>query len=167
MTNSLIKKMSDGLGLRGNRETFLAPFEEQFNQIMNDFFEKDGILSVKSKVNFPKTDIYVKDNKFFVEVSVSAYSPEDLNVEMTPDKRSGKTILKVSGKSSGEEYKEASYYVKEMRRSAFERSFLLPDHIEGDPEATVKDGMLTLSWSLPKLDEAKPEVKKIEIKKAD
>ena len=52
--------------------------------------------------------------------------------------------------------------IRELRRSAFERSVYLPNNIAGDPEAIMKNGILKLTWNLP--DKPIPKIKKIEIK---
>jgi HSP20 family molecular chaperone IbpA len=50
-------------------------------------------------------------------------------------------MLSVSGRVSQEHYvdEKAQYYVRELRRSAFERSVYLPNNITGDPEAVMKN----------------------------
>jgi len=52
-----------------------------------------------------------------------------------------------------------------LKRSSFERRVLLPDFVTGDPEATIKDGILRLVWKVPELVQPKP--KQVEIKNLD
>ncbi len=54
-------------------------------------------------------------------------------------------------------------YKYELRHSSFERHFQLPDYIEGDPEAKLKDGLLTLKWNLKNKDKPISENKQIPI----
>jgi len=74
--------------------------------------------------------------------------------------------VKVSGKMARDyQYsKSTEYAIKELRRSYFERLMLLPDDLEGDPEAVIDNGMLRLTWQLP--ESQKPvEAKVIDVKR--
>lgn len=145
--NNLIPKRSD----------LFFPMEDYFNSIFDNFFNDDSFNSMKSRSNYPKMDIYT-DDKWNVEVSIPGVKTEDINVEVIPGRIK---MLKVSGKM-GEEKKSVDYKIKELRRSSFERIVSLPDNVEGEPEATLKDGILKLSWEITKTKE--PETKKISIK---
>jgi len=46
---------------------------------------------------------------------------------------------------------------------SFKRQLRLPENIEGEPAAELKDGILTLTFKLQLPEEKKPEVKKIPI----
>jgi len=57
-----------------------------------------------------------------------------------------------------------TYYLRELRQSQFERTIKLPFDVKGQPtSAILKNGLLTVSWSLKPKE--KKEKKKISIEK--
>lgn len=146
MKNSLIPK----------RDIFLSPFEETFNSIFDDFFNNSTMDSIKSRSNYPKVDVYEENGKYKIEVAVPGVHKDDLSIEVkTVDNRQ---FLVISGRMTE---KRTDFYIKELRRSAFERHILIPEKVKGDPNAVLLDGILTLSWDLPEV--VLPEIKKINI----
>jgi HSP20 family molecular chaperone IbpA len=84
---------------------------------------------------------------------------QDLNVEQP-----NANTVRISGQVS-EEHRvnnESKYYFREIHKSRFSREIVLPNYIEGEPEAALKDGILTLKWkhNAKKL----PKTKKIDVK---
>lgn len=126
------------------REDFFFPLEQTFNKFFDDFFSNDRLDTIKGVGSYPKMNAYVHNNELIMHVSVPGLKAEDVKAEVTPE-----NTLVVSGKMS-EEYstpKDAKLgWRHELRQSAFERHFQLPDYVEGDPEARLKDGILTLRW---------------------
>lgn len=159
--------------MKPNREDVFHPFQQLFDKFYDEFFSGFSSESLKSKAGFPRWDVYESDGKWVVEVWATGCRPEDISVEILPldtnDLRSGgnKRVLKISGRVSVDhQLKEVTYHVRELRRSAFERSIYLPNNVDGDPEASMKDGVLRLSWDLPKTPQ-ESGVKRIEVKKLD
>lgn len=77
-------------------------------------------------------------------------------------------LVTISGKlESNEEttptYNKGKYLLKELRRSSFSRQVRLPDTVEGDPQASLKDGLLKLTWVIRKDEPEKEEAKRIKI----
>jgi HSP20 family protein len=147
-----------GLSLAPRRDDLIAPFEQVFDDFFNDFFRSDLTTRVKNSTGFPKMDVVEADGKFTVSVAASGMTTDDLDVEVSPD-----NVLTIRGKMN-EEHRApegATYYLRELRMSAFERRIKLPDHIKGDPHAVMKDGLLTLSWEAPVVQE--PQSRKIAI----
>jgi HSP20 family molecular chaperone IbpA len=148
------------------RDHFFGPFEEQFNRFFDDFF------AVKRKPlshGFPKVDLYTHDEKFVIEYAMAGVDPADVTIELSDEPHDfgsdyGRK-LKVSGKMSKdfEHVQDAVYHVKEMSRKSFTRTVILPENVKSDPVATFKNGMLTLTFELPKKEEDKPKVKNITI----
>lgn len=141
------------------RNDLFFALEQEFNQFFDGFFNK-GLPNAKSAA-FPKMSAYEKDGQFVVTAATSGMTGDDLKVEVTPE-----NVLVLSGRMA-EEYRspsDAKVYFQELRTSAFERSMRLPDYIEGDPEATLKDGVLTLRWGVKELPPAEPQPKRIPIK---
>lgn len=164
-----------------NREALFAPFEQHFNKMFDKIFGDDSLQNLRdfSKTSYPKLDVVISDNRYIVEAAVPGVNPDELKVEILPFKeghyngRGGVTpserkMLKISGKM-GRDYqysKSTEYAVKELKRSYFERSMLLPDDLEEDPEAVFDNGMLRLTWKMPEKKRSE-KIKEIEIKKAN
>lgn len=127
------------------REDFFFPIEQTFNKFFDDFFGKpnDGF---KSNFGYPKMDVVKESDDLVIKLAIPGVVPSDVKVEVH-DK-----VLKVSGKMAEEYHSSpcATYYVKELKKSSFVRQVTLPTWINGDPEAVMKDGILKLSWPLPK-----------------
>ena len=70
-----------------------------------------------------------------------------------------------TSKSNGERT-ENQYHIRELSYGSFKRQLRLPENIEGDPVAELKDGILTLTFKLQLPEEKKPEVRHIPIQKS-
>jgi HSP20 family molecular chaperone IbpA len=118
-------------------------------------------------------DVVMEDGVWTIEAAVPGVPLENLKVEIEPYEsdpthygKDGKRILRISGKMESAQRSEgAEYYKKELRKSNFERMIVLPEYIKGEPEALLKNGVLTLKWEVPELK--KPEKKSIAIKCLD
>lgn len=169
MSNALANRVFNGSlngSLKPNRNDLFYPFQQLFDNFYDDFYSDLSPAGMKSKSGFPRWDIYQTSDDWVVEVAVTGCESEDVNVEIIPSDSSHKRILKISGRVSSlnQLNDNISYSVRELRRSSFERSVYLPNEIKGDPEATLKDGILRLSWKLPEVTK-KEESKRIEIRK--
>jgi HSP20 family molecular chaperone IbpA len=157
-------RFSDGnlLSMLPQRDDLFYPFQQVFDKFYDELLS-DG-NSIKSRVGFPRWDIWYDDNQWVVEVGCSGMGPEDVKVEIIPEKNGNRRMLKISGQMS-DEHKAGdgvTFHAKELRRSAFERCVWLPDYVKGDPQAVMKDGILKLSWTKP--PELRGEVKQIPVK---
>jgi hypothetical protein len=73
-------------------------------------------------------------------------------------------FVKVSGKMADDYVeKDGEWQVRELKRGSFERVFQLPEDVNGEPKAVLKDGLLTLIWHIKQKEEI-PKIKNIEIK---
>lgn len=128
-----------------NRNDFLFPLEREFDKFFDQFFKKESLASIGQNSGFPKINAYEKDNQLVLTVAVSGMTSEDINVEIDND-----NILTISGRMSEEYHSpEGSInYLRELRSSYFERSLKLPENIQGDPKANLKDGILSLIWEI-------------------
>lgn len=162
--------------LKPTRSDLLSPLEQFVDNFFNDLnSELVNPSNLKNKYSYPKWDVYKTSDEYIIDVAVPGCSSENISVEVSSceDLRvSGTTkynrYLKISGKSSEEfskDVKEFSY--KELKRSDFSRLVYLPNELEGDPEATLKDGILKLKWKLPKTNYSKEEPKKIKVVSLD
>lgn len=155
--NNLLRRRDSNL-TKLPRESFFAPFEQVFNQIINEFESPTFFDRVKANSGFPKMNISETGNEFAITVNVAGVSPEDLNIEIEDN------YLRISGKAHEqvENNKETWFYVRELTQKQFTREVKLPENIEGEPVANVKNGILTLTWKLPEVIEKKPKTIKID-----
>lgn len=146
------------------RDDLFYPFENFFNKAFDDILSDFSGLKSASKVAFPRMDVVTDKDKWIVELGVSGMEKDDINIEILDE--SARKMLVISGRMSESGYSDkASWSVKELRRSAWERRIYLPDSIVGEPEATLKNGVLKLTWKIPEVK--LPEKKSIPIKSLD
>jgi HSP20 family protein len=137
-----------------------GPVSRQLDRMLNDVFGQDFTDGVKSKAGFPPLDAYTTpDGHLVVKTTVAGYSPDQINVQILPE-----GVLEISGASKTDtETSENQYHIRELSYGSFKRQLRLPDNVEGEPVAELKDGILTLTFKLQLPEEKKPEVKKIPI----
>jgi HSP20 family molecular chaperone IbpA len=143
-----------------SRDELFGPLSRQLDRMLNDVFGQDFTDGMKSKANFPPLDAYTtKDGRLVVKTAVAGYAPNQINVQILPE-----GILEITGasKSNGEKTEE-QFHIRELSYGSFKRQLRLPENIEGEPVAELKDGVLTLTFKLQLPEEKKPEVKKITI----
>ena len=145
-----------------SRDEMFGPLTRQLDRMLNDVFGQDFTDGVKGKANFPPLDAYTtKDGHLVVKTTVAGYPPDQINVQILPE-----GVLEISGSSkSNGERTEDQYHIRELSYGSFKRQLRLPENIEGEPAAELKDGILTLTFKLQLPEEKKPEVKKIQIQK--
>jgi len=164
LLNSLIK-----------RDDLFWPVQQSFNSIIDEFFNKSNVSSIKGKFGYPKIDVITNEKEWIVQAVVAGCDPENVKIEILPynsDLRSidegYNQVLKISCKINNDYiYEKGDYHIKELKSGWSERTILLPNFLEGDPEATIKNGILKLTWQLPETRTKKEEVKRIEAKKLD
>ena len=85
-------------------------------------------------------DLYEKDGKYFVEMSVPGFEAKDINVEVTGGS------VSISGEHMAEtEKKDARYHRREMRRGSFARTIVLPQDLDANAvSAKIDKGILTV-----------------------
>lgn len=137
-------------------------FDKFFNDTFPDWSNSFGINAF-SDSSYPKVDILDNDTSVKIYASVPGLDKKEVNVEITP--QDGVNVLTISGsKNAREEETNGSNYIrKELKRSAFTRSFTLGDNL--DPEqvcAKFKNGILELE--IQKKEKVLPPIRKIEIK---
>lgn len=145
------------------RTDLFSPLQLEFDRFFDEFFKdrRTFVAHLKNSSNFPKMDAITEGDLFIVRMAVSGMTKEDVDIVVTPD-----GLVTVEGRISKEYIpaEEADVHVKELRTSAFQRCFRLPQEVvyEGfSPKAKLQDGILTLTWSLNVAEE--PEPQKIEI----
>jgi HSP20 family molecular chaperone IbpA len=153
-----------------SRDDLLYPFQQYFDKLVDEFFCDGGATTVRSKVGYPRIDVITKEGEWVVEASVPGVKLSDLRVELRPAEESanswekGRTVLCIGGRMSEDhQHSDGSHYhIRELKRSTFERRLILPDFVSGEPEATLRDGLLRLVWKVPEL--RRPQARQVEVK---
>lgn len=138
-----------------------------FNSIFDDFFKDDFFNLVKSQGltpsqgAYPRVDVTAYDDRIEIESEVPGVKKEDVSVEVCD----GVLTIKGNKRQESEEKKGGKVVFKELKRSSFQRSFLLDDILDANSvDAKFENGVLNIV--IKKLEPSKvaPEVKKISIK---
>lgn len=136
----------------------LNPWTENWSlgRGLRRFFDEPFLASLPTEEDdvptswHPRADIIEKDNEFVVSAELPGVDRDHIGVELKDN------ILTLSGeRKSEEEIKEESYTRRERIFGRFERSFHLPENVNGEKiNAEYKDGILTIR--IPKPEEVKP-----------
>ena len=107
----------------------------------------------------PAVDIAETDKAYEITAELPGIDQKNIEVNVA----NGGITIKAEKKEETEE-KKKDYYVSERRYGSFQRSFSVPEGIDGEKiEAMFKNGVLTVT--LPKTPEAQKKETKIEVKK--
>lgn len=108
----------------------------------------------------PSADASATDERYEINIELPGVKPDDIHVEVHEN------VLTVRGeKRETREEKGKTWYFSERRFGSFNRSFRLPPDVQADDvEASVNDGVLTLSIPKPKPSARAP--RKIEVRKS-
>ncbi len=111
-------------------------------------------------VGAPAVDVVEKDNAYEITADLPGMDEKNVDVHVA----NGQLTIKGERKEEKEE-KKKDFYLSERRFGSFQRTFGLPEGVDGDKiEASFKKGVLTIT--LPKRPEAQKPAKKIEVKAA-
>lgn len=96
-------------------------------------------------------DVYETDEKLVVKARTAGVNKEDLDVSISDG------ILTISGTlSSGDDTEATNWHIQECYWGEFSRTLALPVPVKEDEvEAVLKDGVLTVSFSKIKQEQAK------------
>ena len=120
-------------------------------------------LSVDTPINFynkstswvPQFEVREIDDSYQIFAELPGMNKKDINIEVIDGN------LTISGEKSNSD-KDKKHY-SEISYGKFNRNFNLPEDILSDKvSAKMKDGILAIY--IPKMEQVKPEVKKIAIK---
>ena len=138
----------------------LVPFEHRTNDIF-DYFDRmmgDSFFGGWDRELAPfRADILDKGDRFVLRADMPGFRKEDISIGVEGDR----LTLTAKHKEDVDEEKK-NYIRRERRYGALSRSFDLQGIDAAKISASYDDGVLELE--LPKLAEAKPETRKIEIK---
>jgi len=150
---------------------FLAT-ETLFDRAIRDMFpdaHKQLGCSLVTKGAYPKTNVLSLEKEFKIEAAVPGLTREDISIE-TKQTDMG-VVLTISGDKQDEEnlgdVRTNFYVYHELKKSKFARSFLIHDKekVELDKiDASIENGILTISIPKTEAEIKKNEINKINIK---
>lgn len=96
-------------------------------------------------------DVYETEEKLVIKARTAGVNKEDLDVSISDG------ILTISGTlSSGDDAEATNWHIQECYWGEFSRTLALPVSVKEDEvEAVLKDGVLTISFSKIKQEQAK------------
>ena len=127
-----------------NRDEFLTPFDTMFDKIVQNQFP-----------NFQKVDVVDYDDSVVIVAEIPSMTKERLKIDVEDG------ILTISGDKHQLEDEDARYIIKELKHSAFRRSFELGDNLSTDISASFEDGVLRIE--IPKKEQTETIKKRIDI----
>ena len=104
-----------------------------------------------------KTDIKDEGDKYVMEAELPGFDKEDIKLDI-----SGNDLVLTAEHKAENEDKQDKYIRRERTYGSYQRSFDLTGIDTNNITAEYKNGILTLD--LPKMQEVKPETKRLEIK---
>jgi HSP20 family protein len=134
------------------RGTFRAdPLDLLESVFDSDFFGGTGPARV------PAVDVREEDGRYLIEAELPGLSEKDVKLELKDG------VLSLSTAKSEEKKDEGKKWIRRERREfSFQRSFALPEDIDGEKiEARFKDGLLTIE--LPKKPETAPRLVPVKV----
>ena len=141
-----------------NRDEFLTPFDKIFDQLMAKQFPtfQDEVGVSFNQGAYPKVNVYEYDDKIGIVAEIPGLDKSNVSVEVEED------VLIISGDKHGFDDSGCKSITRELKQSAFKRSFYLGEYLDGDNvSASFKDGMLSIS--VPKKEPEKPKKKFVKI----
>ena len=141
-----------------NRDEFLTPFDAIFDELVNKSFPafKEEVGVSFNKGAYPKVNVYEYDDKVGIVAEIPGLDKKNVSVEVED------SVLTIAGDKHGFDSDGGKCITRELKQSAFKRSFNLGEHLDGENvSATFKDGMLSIS--VPKIEPEKPKKKFVKI----
>ena len=145
-----------------DRDSFLTPFDKMFDDIIGKSFpeiNKQVGVNPFQGTAYPKVNVYEYDDKVAVIAEIPGLDKKDLNVEVQDG------ILTIAGdKHNNVGYGDnAKVLRRELKQSAFKRSFTLGDLLDGENiSADFKQGLLSVL--IPKLEPELPKKNIVKIR---
>ena len=141
-----------------NRDEFLTPFDKIFDNLMEQTFPtfKDEVGVSFNQGAYPKVNVYEYDDKIGIVAEIPGLDKSNVSVEVEED------VLIISGDKHGFDSDGGKCITRELKQSAFKRSFNLGEYLDGkNVSAKFKDGMLSIS--IPKKEPEKPKKHSVKI----
>ena len=144
---SLIRRSAFPARTISKRELF-SPFDELINTVWGDLFpdlHKEFGQDFFLQGTYPKVNVLTFDNRLEIEAAIPGLNKENVDVEVVEG------ILTIrGGNNQREDVEDSQYARREVKRSAFARSFQLGENLDENAiTAAYENGILTLT--VPKL----------------
>ena len=141
-----------------NRDEFITPFDKIFDSLMNKQFpafqEEVGVSFNQGA--YPKVNVYEYDDKIGIVAEIPGLDKKNVTVDVEEQ------ILTISGDKHGLDTDGGKCITRELKQSAFTRSFNLGEYLDGkNVSAKFKDGMLSIS--IPKKEPEEPKKHSVKI----
>ena len=141
-----------------NRDEFLTPFDRIFDQLMDKSFptfkEETGVSFNQGA--YPKVNVYEYDDKIGIVAEIPGLDKSNVSVDVEEQ------VLTISGDKHGFDSDGGKCITRELKQSAFTRSFNLGEYLDGsNVSAKFKDGMLSIS--IPKKEPEQPKKHSVKI----
>ena len=141
-----------------NRDEFLTPFDKVFDHLMEQTFPtfKEDVGVSFNKGAYPKVNVYEYDDKIGIVAEIPGLDKSNVSVDVEEQ------VLTISGDKHGFDSDGGKCITRELKQSAFKRSFNLGEHLDGtNVSAKFKDGMLSIS--VPKIEPEQPKKHSVKI----
>jgi HSP20 family protein len=141
------------------------PVFDQFpglGSLLNDIWNEELPTELRSNFNdgmtLPKVNVKETPDSFQVQMAAPGFKKDHFDISVENEE-----LLISAEIEKGEEDTDEEFTRREFGYASFQRTFLLPETIEGDKiKAKYEDGILSVT--LPKKEEAKPKpVKRIKV----
>ena len=141
-----------------NRDEFLTPFDKIFDQLIDksfpNFKEETGVSFNQGA--YPKVNVYEYDDKIGIVAEIPGLDKSNVSVDVEEQ------VLTISGDKHGFDSDGGKCITRELKQSAFTRSFNLGEYLDGgNVSAKFKDGMLSIS--VPKIEPEQPKKHSVKI----
>lgn len=150
--------------LHENKDALVTSFDKVFDTVFKNIYPKfaDELgCDFFSKASYPKVNIVDFSTNISIEAAVPGLKREDIVVKYDPETKS----LSISADKIDEEPTDFSYILRELKKSAFKRTFIVNDPEKYDMSlisARIEDGILKIY--IPKVEVEKKEAVNIDIK---
>ena len=145
-----------------SKNEFLTPFDRLFDDMLGNMFptfSNDLGEDFFSKGSYPRVNVINGNENLVIEAAIPGMNSADVDVEVTD------RVLTIRGGSNQHaDISDSQYVRREIKRSAFQRSFRLSENLDADNiSGECNNGVLTLT--IPKLVPTTQEknIRKIEI----
>ena len=141
-----------------NRDEFLTPFDKVFDHLMDQTFPtfKEEVGVSFNQGAYPKVNVYEYDDKIGIVAEIPGLDKKNVTVEVEDG------VLTISGDKHGFDSNGGKCITRELKQSAFKRSFNLGEHLDGtNVSAEFSSGMLSIS--IPKIEPEQPKKHSVKI----
>ena len=140
-----------------NRKNEVAPRDDFFSQMFDQFFREDFFAPFTSAGNSFRVDLQETDDAYVIKADLPGISKEDITLGFAND------YLTIAAKRNDEiEENKNNYLRRERHYGEFSRSFYVRNVREENIDAEFNDGVLTVS--LPKKEKTITTNKSIPIR---